>query len=71
MPAYNPWTSSHCMPEEAVRMAKAARAERILPVHFKPFPLEHEDRGEPIERLHATRSPHLIGWSDVGETFAA
>ncbi len=69
--AYNPWTCSHCTPEEAVRMADAAGADRLLPIHFKTFPLGREDRGEPIERLHAALRTDRIGWSDVGQTFVA
>ncbi len=69
--AYHPWTCSHCTPEEAVRMAEAAGADRVLPIHFKTFPLGREDRAEPLERLHEALPGERIGWSDVGGTFVA
>ena len=51
--AYNPWLRAHCTPEQALRMADDAGAERILPVHHQTFPLSREPYFEPIERLSA------------------
>jgi L-ascorbate metabolism protein UlaG (beta-lactamase superfamily) len=36
--AYNPWIQSHCTPEQAVRMANAAGARFIVPVHHQTLP---------------------------------
>jgi len=38
--AYNPWIQAHCTPEQAVRMASDAGADRILPVHHKNLSFE-------------------------------
>ena len=48
--AYNPWIHAHCTPEEAVRMAADAGADRVLPVHHQTFQLSREPVYEPIER---------------------
>lgn len=48
--AYNPWIHAHCTPEQAVRMAGEAGAERVLPVHHQTFQLSREPLHEPIER---------------------
>jgi L-ascorbate metabolism protein UlaG (beta-lactamase superfamily) len=67
--AYDPWISAHCTPEQAVRMAEDAGAERILPVHHQTFPLSREAPKEPIERLCAAlaRSPERVALTAVGE----
>jgi L-ascorbate metabolism protein UlaG (beta-lactamase superfamily) len=69
--AYQPWVESHCNPEEAIAMADAAGAGRILPIHFKTFPLGREGTVEPIERFVNALPDDRIGWCDVGETFVA
>jgi L-ascorbate metabolism protein UlaG (beta-lactamase superfamily) len=67
--AYRPWLCSHCTPEQAVRMADAAGAKCVLPIHFKTFPLGREGTVEPLERLEAAIEPERIGWRNIGETF--
>lgn len=69
--AYDPWIRSHCTPEEAVRMAEAAGAEHILPVHHQTFKLSVEPFREPIERFEAAlqRTPERIALRGIGETF--
>ena len=67
--AYQPWVSSHCTPEQAVRMTNDARAEHFLPVHFKTFPFGRESTTEPLHRLTAAINPDRIGWRDIGQTF--
>jgi L-ascorbate metabolism protein UlaG (beta-lactamase superfamily) len=49
--AYNPWIYAHCTPEQAMRMANEAGAERLLPVHHQTFQLSREPYAEPIERF--------------------
>lgn len=48
--AYDPWIRHHCTPEQAIRMADAAGARRIVPVHHQSFRLSREPLLEPIER---------------------
>ena len=70
--AYNPWIRFHCTPEQAWRMAREARAERILPVHHKTFLLSREPLVEPIERLvHAAGSANedAIVLREIGQEF--
>jgi L-ascorbate metabolism protein UlaG (beta-lactamase superfamily) len=67
--AYQPWTCSHCTPEEAVRMTNDAGARHLLPVHFKTFPFGREGSVEPLERLENAIEAERIGWRDVGGTF--
>jgi len=67
--AYQPWVSSHCTPEQAVRMANDARAEHFLPIHFKTFPFGREAATEPMHRLTAAISTDRLGWRDIGQTF--
>jgi L-ascorbate metabolism protein UlaG (beta-lactamase superfamily) len=67
--AYKPWLCSHCTPEQAVRMADEAGAHYILPIHHLTFPLGHERRSEPIERLQAVLDEDRLGWREVGQTF--
>jgi L-ascorbate metabolism protein UlaG (beta-lactamase superfamily) len=67
--AYQPWTCSHCTPEQAVRMANDAGAKYFLPIHFKTFAFGREGTVEPMERLQAAIETERIGWCDVGGTF--
>jgi L-ascorbate metabolism protein UlaG (beta-lactamase superfamily) len=69
--AYHPWVESHCNPEEAVSMAEDAGAGRILPIHFRTFPLGREARHEPLDRLEEALPADRIGWRHIGETFVA
>jgi L-ascorbate metabolism protein UlaG (beta-lactamase superfamily) len=67
--AYDPWIRVHCNPEQALRMAELAGAERILPVHHKTFKLSREGNNEPIERLLAAAgsSPDRVCLGEIGE----
>ena len=67
--AYNPWLRAHCTPEQALRMAEDAGAERILPIHHQTFPLSREPYLEPIERLSAAlgSSQERLALSAIGE----
>ena len=69
--AYNPWISSHCSPEQAVKMANAAGAQFIVPVHHQTFRLSLEPFREPIERFAAAlrNTPERIALREIGETF--
>lgn len=67
--AYQPWVCSHCTPEQAVRMANAAGAHYVLPMHFKTFTLGREGSVEPLARLERALEPERIGWRDIGQTF--
>jgi len=69
--AYNPWISSHCSPEQAVKMANAAGAQFIVPVHHQTFRLSLEPFREPIERFDAALddAPERIALREIGETF--
>jgi L-ascorbate metabolism protein UlaG (beta-lactamase superfamily) len=69
--AYDPWIRSHCTPEQAVAMARAAGASFIMPVHHQTFKLSAEPFRQPIERfaraLHD--EPERIALREIGETF--
>jgi len=65
--AYNPWIGAHCTPEQAVRMAEDAGAERILPVHHKTFRLSAEPFDEPVERFRESAADRATA-GDVGDT---
>jgi L-ascorbate metabolism protein UlaG (beta-lactamase superfamily) len=69
--AYQPWIRSHCNPEEAVAMAKAAGARFLMPVHHQTFKLSWEPFREPIERFIAAlaEEPERIALREIGETF--
>lgn len=71
--AYNPWIRVHCNPEQALRMAEEAGAERILPVHHKTFNLGREGWSEPVERLMAAAgsTADRICLQDIGQEFHA
>lgn len=69
--AYNPWIRFHCTPEQAWRMAREARADRVLPVHHRTFLLSREPLDEPFERLHEAAGPDAasIVLRDIGAEF--
>jgi L-ascorbate metabolism protein UlaG (beta-lactamase superfamily) len=69
--AYDPWIGSHATPEQAVTMANAASADRIMGVHHQTFRLSAEGFREPIERLEQAlhREPERIALREIGETF--
>lgn len=69
--AYNPWITAHCTPEQALRMANDAGADRILPVHHKTFRLSSEPVREPIERLQNALAdqPARLVLHDIGQEF--
>lgn len=67
--AYNPWIRAHCTPEQALKMANDAGADRILPVHHQTFQLSSEPASEPIERLSAAlaSSPDRLAVTEIGQ----
>jgi L-ascorbate metabolism protein UlaG (beta-lactamase superfamily) len=67
--AYNPWLRAHCTPEQALRMADDAGAERILPIHHQTFQLSREPYFEPIERLSTALGSRLdrLALAAIGE----
>jgi L-ascorbate metabolism protein UlaG (beta-lactamase superfamily) len=67
--AYDPWIQSHANPEQALAMADHAKADFILPMHFRTFRLSQEPLGEPIERLVEAvgRDEHRVVLREVGE----
>jgi L-ascorbate metabolism protein UlaG (beta-lactamase superfamily) len=69
--AYRPWIRNHCTPEEALEMANAAGARRIVPVHHQTFRLSDEPNQEPIERLRAAlaHEPERLALQQIGQTF--
>jgi L-ascorbate metabolism protein UlaG (beta-lactamase superfamily) len=67
--AYDPWIRFHCNPEQAVKMANDAGAERILPVHHQTFQLSREPRHEPIERLVEAIGVDRVCLQDIGQEF--
>lgn len=67
--AYNPWIQAHCTPEQAVRMASDAGAERILPVHHKTFRLSAEPFGEPLERFRESARDRAVA-GEIGDSVA-
>ena len=69
--AYNPWIRTHADPEQAVKMANAAGARFIMPVHHQTFRLSFEPFREPIERFEAAlrNEPERIALREIGETF--
>lgn len=68
--AYDPWIRAHCTPEEAVRMADAAGAERFVPIHHGTFKLSDEPMEEPMERLEIALRAEAgrLALRDIGET---
>jgi len=62
--------SSHCTPEQAVRMANEAGVQHFMPIHHKTFPIGEEPIGEPMQRLEAAIEPERIALREVGGTFA-
>ena len=67
--SYKPFKKNHCTPEESVSMLNDARAEKILPIHFKTFRLGEEGTVEPMERLQGCIAHDRIALRDIGETF--
>ena len=69
--AYNPWVQSHSTPEQTVKMANAAGARFVVPVHHQTFRLSFEPFCEPIQRFEAALSetPERIALRKIGETF--
>jgi L-ascorbate metabolism protein UlaG (beta-lactamase superfamily) len=67
--AYNPWIRAHCTPEQALRMAEDAGANRILPVHHQTFQLSSEPVLEPLERLAAAlaNASERLALSEIGQ----
>ena len=61
--------SSHCTPEQAVKMANEAGVQHFLPVHHKTFPIGGEPIDEPLQRLEAVIEPERIALRQIGATF--
>lgn len=70
--AYRPWIRNHCTPEEALKMADAAGATYLAPVHHQTFRLSEEPMTEPIERLESAleHEQGRLAFRRIGETFA-
>jgi L-ascorbate metabolism protein UlaG (beta-lactamase superfamily) len=68
--AYDPWIRNHCTPEQAVRMADAAGARFLVPVHHQTFELSREPFREPIERAQAALAAEAgrLVIREIGET---
>jgi L-ascorbate metabolism protein UlaG (beta-lactamase superfamily) len=68
--AYDPWIRNHCTPEQAIRMADAAGARRIVPIHHQSFRLSREPLLEPIERAEKMLSAEAgrLALRTLGET---
>ncbi|BCS30968.1 Tat pathway signal protein [Luteitalea sp. TBR-22] len=68
--AYDPWIRHHCTPEQAIAMADAAGARRIVPVHHQSFRLSREPFLEPIERAEKMLSAEAgrLALRAIGET---
>ncbi len=68
--AYDPWIRSHCTPEQAVQLANAAGASKLVPIHHQTFKLSNEPMNEPLERFQAalTAEPERVALTEVGET---
>jgi L-ascorbate metabolism protein UlaG (beta-lactamase superfamily) len=68
--AYDPWIHAHCTPEEAVRMADAAGADRIAPIHHATFTLSDEPATEPLERFEQALAAERgrLALRHIGET---
>ena len=67
--AYNPWIRAHCTPEQAIQMADAAGADRILPVHHQTFQLSSEPYQEPIDRFVAGADRDRVALTEIGGEF--
>ncbi|MGD9903537.1 MAG: MBL fold metallo-hydrolase [Vicinamibacterales bacterium] len=68
--AYDPWITNHCTPEQAIRMADAAGARVIVPVHHQSFVLSREPVREPIERAERMLAAEQgrLGVREIGDT---
>jgi L-ascorbate metabolism protein UlaG (beta-lactamase superfamily) len=68
--AYNPWIHNHCTPEQAVRMADAAAARLIVPVHHQSFRLSSEPFMEPIERIQEAliKEQDRLAMKEIGQS---
>ncbi|MGE0443867.1 MAG: MBL fold metallo-hydrolase [Vicinamibacterales bacterium] len=68
--AYDPWIWNHCSPEQAVAMADAAGARRLVPVHHQTFQLSREAYMEPIERAQAAlaKEEGRLALEAIGQT---
>ena len=68
--AYDPWIWNHCTPEQAVKMADAAGARLLVPVHHQSFELSREPFMEPIERVQEALAGERgrLALRQIGET---
>lgn len=70
--AYKPWISSHCNPEEALKMADDMNAKYFLPMHTRTFPHGREPFEEPIQWLKSAEGKYKtkVMIYEVGQTFS-
>ena len=61
--------SSHCTPEQAVKMANDAGVQYFMPVHHKTFPIGGEPIEEPLQRLEQAIEGERIAVREIGGTF--
>jgi L-ascorbate metabolism protein UlaG (beta-lactamase superfamily) len=61
--------SSHCTPEQAVKMANDAGVQHFMPVHHKTFPIGGEPIEEPLQRLENAIEAERIAVREIGGTF--
>ncbi|MSU42107.1 MAG: hypothetical protein EXS22_05615 [Pedosphaera sp.] len=67
--AYNPWIRNHCTPEQAVAMMRAAKAQRLVPLHHQTFKFSNEPFDEPLARLEAALAdePQRLALRAIGQ----
>jgi L-ascorbate metabolism protein UlaG (beta-lactamase superfamily) len=67
--SYGSKSGNHCTPEEAILMANECRANYVLPIHHKTFPIGKEALEEPLQRFERGIEQERIALRAVGETW--
>lgn len=67
--SYGSKSGNHCTPEEAVLMANECRAEYVMPIHHRTFPIGREPIHEPLERFEQAIEKERIAIREAGETW--
>lgn len=67
--SYGSGTGNHCTPEQSIRMANEAGADRIVPIHHSTFPIGREPLGEPLERFEKALRSERIALRQPGESW--
>ena len=67
--SYGRGNSSHCTPEQAVRMADFCGSSYVIPIHHSTFPIGKEPIAEPLERFEHAICADRIALRSVGETW--